>query len=131
MEPSKETTTESAIEVLRVLEGEAGPAADGTPCRVFAVTLNRCAREDLGVVAAAVPTPGSPHPSLPGYVARPPEIFCVGLRAKDGGAMLARATNFYNVRVRYEARSVPVRACPNPGAGIAPDGATTNEGSAD
>jgi hypothetical protein len=114
------------IRVLRVAEGEPGNAADGTPQRIFSVVLSRCAGEELGIVAAAVPVPGSLHPTLSGYVARPPDIFCVGLRAKNSGAMLATATNFYNVRVRYEACSVPVRALE---AGESPYGDTTNQGS--
>ena len=41
------------IRVLRVAEGQACTADDGTPCRIFSVVLSRPAGEDLGVVAAA------------------------------------------------------------------------------
>ena len=105
--------------VLRVAEGQACTADDGTPCRIFSVVLSRTAGEDLGIVATAVdprrrsivncqlspvrvPAPGEPHPTLAGYTAKAPLIFSVGLRSKDG-AMLAACSNFYNVRVRYTA----------------------------
>ena len=144
------------IRVLRVAEGQARTADDGTPCRIFSVVLSRPAGEDLGVVAAArdpgvgktaepgnrntepgktettsvpgsrfqvpgsspchIPAPGEPHPTLNGYAARPPLIFSVGIRSKDG-AMLAACSNFYNVRVRYEQKETAEPGTRNPEPG--------------
>jgi hypothetical protein len=96
------------LAVLKVMEGVRGPAAAG---RIFSVVLSGPA-DDLAIVATArdpksglaIPAEGSAHPDEPALVARPPLIFPVGRRDKQGGALLAARSNFYNVRIPYVAR---------------------------
>ncbi len=79
--------------------------------RIFSVVLSApCDDDDLAVVATAqdpikgtaIPEPGSTHPRDDNLVARPPKIYPVGLRMKDG-AMVADSSCFYNLRVPYVA----------------------------
>jgi len=51
----------------------------------------------------AIPKPGEPHPLDASLVAKEPMIFSVGLRA-NGRVLIARRSNFYNVRVGYGPR---------------------------
>lgn len=95
------------VRVLRVIEGPA--QANGS--RTFSVYLSAVLSADvadLAVVAAAVdprtkvaiPAAGSPHPTRPGLIARPPMIYDVALR-DHGGGILSPRSRFYNVSVRY------------------------------
>ncbi len=103
MDKEKEKTSTL---VLRVTEGLGRLVLGREATRIFSVVLNQIA-EDLEIVATAqdpqthltIPAPGSPHPEDPSLVARPPMIFRVGIR--EGMALLARESCFYNLRVRY------------------------------
>ena len=83
--------------------------------RIFSVVLSRPPEDGErdtaeALVAAAtdpetgqtIPAAGSEHPEYPGWTARPPWVYAVGLREKEGGAILANRSCFYNVRVKYE-----------------------------
>ena len=89
--------------VLSVTEGIARGDS-----RVFSVVMDGPCGEDLSVVAAArdpksgdaIPAAGSQHPDDAELIARPPLIYPIGTRVKDGARLTARS-NFCNVRVRY------------------------------
>ncbi len=110
LQPTAQGPQPSAV-VLRVREGL--PAVRQGPAdysRSFCVVLDRLT-EDLAVVASAadpetgtrIPRPGEGHPGNAEYAARPPMIFPVGVREKDG-PMIASRSRLYNVRVRYVAK---------------------------
>jgi hypothetical protein len=110
-------STVNCPSVLRVWPGADFTGPSGLPARTFSVVLDRPANGELGVVATAVdpndpaariPAVGEPHPTMPGFVARPPEIHPVGLRGK-GGAIVARETCFYNVVTRYQKKASDLR----------------------
>lgn len=113
----QENGTEIENPILRVQEatGWQHPWPKASVQRTFSV-VSRESGTDPALIAAAldpqsgvrIPTPGSPHPTLPGWIARPPMIFPIGFR-EAGGVLTRPASRFFNVLVRY----VPASAMDN------------------